>query len=256
MKKTLLYFLTLVFLFNGCSSDNDNNSSCPQTLNVEIISIENTVCGSSTGSFEVLISSDEYTPEYSIGSVIFQEDGLFTGLTAGTYQLVVKLAEDCQFSNNITIENTDSFQVTTNIQDEDCSNPGSGGIEILTTGTTGVVTYSMNGQTPNTTGVFENLEAGNYQIAVSDESGCEIVTSVMIEQFVNPQLVYDIIGRNCAVSACHGGPQEPNMSKTSEIEALKDRIYERASNRSMPPPESGTMLTDEQIALIECWANQ
>lgn len=255
MKKTLLFILTILYFFNGCSSDNDE-SSCPDSLDLEIVSVKNTVCGSSSGEIEVLVPSESYTPAYSINQGVFQDHGLFTNLTAGTYQLTVTLSDDCQFVESITIDDIESFEITTNVKNEDCNNPNSGEIQIETTGTTGIVSFSLNNQAPIQTGEFTNLSAGTYQILVSDETGCELTTIVQIERIVNPQLIYDIIGRNCATNACHGGPQEPNMSKTSEIEELKDRIYARASARTMPPVDSGNSLSDEQIALIECWANQ
>ena len=65
------------------------------------------------------------------------------------------------------------------IQSPRCGDPN-GSIEVLYIGV-GVVTYQLNNEPPQTSGLFQNLSSGTYTITVSDESGCQLQPSFPLE---------------------------------------------------------------------------
>jgi len=95
----------------------------------------------------------------------------YSSIPSGFHTLIVYGANDCilveediEFGANQIIESGISINA-------ECTT-GLTSLEFSAEGGNGILTYELNGQT-NTTGVFENLEAGNITLAVFDESNCE-----------------------------------------------------------------------------------
>ncbi|MBX2815558.1 MAG: hypothetical protein KTR24_06165 [Saprospiraceae bacterium] len=260
--------LFLIVFSIRCTYDNELDlTPCPDQPSFKILSLENTACGAAIGSFEIELDFDRSSGygsgnaeqsnfRYRIGDGTFQSDGSFENLSAGSYRVEASLREGCEFSETIQIENKTGLQLQTAIDNDDCEGNGSGKITIEAIDGNGSVNYTLNGGVPQTENVFENLTAGNYTVEAVDEAGCTVIQEVEVKAEVNPNEVYTIISENCATSGCHGGTQSPNLSTNQNIEDRKARIRSRTSNRTMPPSSSGIQLTDEQIELIKCWANE
>jgi PKD repeat protein len=122
--------------------------------------------------------------------------GLFTGLSGGTYQVVVEDVNNCPADTSapITIINPlpviiDSIQY----DDISCHNAGDGWIQAWASGGTGTLTYTLNPPgTANTSGLFENLNEGTYTVTVTDENNCGI-TSGDIEIENPPAIVISTV---------------------------------------------------------------
>jgi len=69
------------------------------------------------------------------------------------------------------------------------------------------------------------------------------------------QSVLPIIQANCAVSGCHAGQQQPTLQSHTQISSNASKIKLRTSNGTMPPPQSGNSLTQEEIDAIACWVD-
>ncbi|MEA3476601.1 MAG: gliding motility-associated C-terminal domain-containing protein [Bacteroidota bacterium] len=118
------------------------------------------------------------------GNTYFNNQGLFTGLSAGNYAVRVKDSSDCQdvYSYNpIIIQNIDGPEIT-NISIGPCASGQSNGfIEISALGSGDTIYYSndngLNFQVND--GGFYNLVHGYYTCLVLDEAGCD--TSFIVE---------------------------------------------------------------------------
>lgn len=104
--------------------------------------------------------------------------GIFTGLTAGTYTVVVKDVNNCQFTAaSVTLLDppaiTASAVLTTPVS---CSGQSDGVITVTASGGTLIgpnYTYTITpGGTSNTTGVFSGLAANTYTVNVQDDNTC------------------------------------------------------------------------------------
>jgi uncharacterized membrane protein len=120
-------------------------------------------------------------------------------------------------------------------------------------------TYSINGNSFQNSGAFNNLPAGEYIVTAKDEDG-NIGTSgaIMIMSGVSfAASIQPIIGTNCAISGCHDGNRGdiPDWSVKSNVIANASKIKKQTSAKTMPPSSAGRSLTDEQIALIACWVD-
>jgi len=104
--------------------------------------------------------------------------GVFTGLTAGTYQVRVDSGDCLTISAPITITEpaaplTASFLPT----DPTCFGSGDGMLEIVASGGTGIIKYAISPRMDQffDTPIFEDLYPGTYQAIAQDELGCFIL---------------------------------------------------------------------------------
>ncbi|MFO7922155.1 MAG: gliding motility-associated C-terminal domain-containing protein, partial [Bacteroidales bacterium] len=166
----------------------------PEELAVGSVSVTGNVChGAAEGSIEIeagggttpytytLFDNDNNQLDDTItgGSVVFG------GLPAGTYQVAVDDANGCGpvSSADIEVEEPEALvpevPVTGNVS---CFGSSDGMIEASATGGTGTVTYTLEPVgTFSTTGVFEGLDAGIYNVVITDDEGCGPAVSGDIE---------------------------------------------------------------------------
>jgi hypothetical protein len=133
-----------------------------------------------------------------------------------------------------------------------------GAINLSVTGAGGSYEYSLDGTnfTSNTT--FTGLSPGNYPIIIRDENNCRDTTTVLINSGISfSTSVKPIIDTNCAVTGCHvqGEQQIPNFQVSADILNNASSIRTNTSAKIMPPSGSGYSLTDEEIQILACWAN-
>lgn len=263
MKKiTVSLSILITLLFTNCAYDNElEQLECPPSVSFDLLSVENTKCGASLGLIEIEANVDPTLGvgaseiQYSINGRDFASNGLFENLSASNYIVTARLREGCQFTQSVTVENEAGLQISTDVTDDDCANPGNGSVTVSTTNASGTVTFNLDGVT-NTDGVFSNIREGVYQLIAEDAAGCQVSQEVEVKGTVAPETVYSIIETTCATANCHGGSQGPDLTTNQRIEDRKARIFARTSNKTMPPAGSGASLTDEEIDLIRCWAEQ
>ena len=67
--------------------------------------------------------------------------------------------------------------------------------------------------------------------------------------------VKSIVDSNCTLSGCHdGGSSQPDFRSYAGIMPFASSASLRTSSRNMPPASSGRSLTEDQIRIIQCWA--
>ncbi|RYE23081.1 MAG: T9SS type B sorting domain-containing protein [Sphingobacteriales bacterium] len=147
--------------------------------------IKNASCGTATGEISILSatggSGGGYN--YSINNgTTFQASNVFPGLSAGSYQVVVRDAAGCR-SNPIlvTLQGSSSLSATVNTTNVSC-NQSPGSATVIAAGGTSPYTYSLNNGTPQSSNSFPNLAAGTYNVAVKDAAGCTFTATFTIEQ--------------------------------------------------------------------------
>ncbi|MGC9342432.1 MAG: gliding motility-associated C-terminal domain-containing protein, partial [Bacteroidales bacterium] len=133
--------------------------------------------GAGDGEIRITASGGTAPLSYTLDPVgITNATGDFTLLSGGTYTVTVNDANSCPpaIAPAIEIIDPDPITITDEIEtDITCNGAGDGTITITATGGTGVLTYTLSpGAISNTTGIFNNLEAGDYTVTVDDQNGC------------------------------------------------------------------------------------
>jgi hypothetical protein len=123
---------------------------------------------------------------YSLDGANWQTSGTFTGLRASKYIVQVKDAVGCLDIAETDIQEPSDIKIITNVTHPQCYESSTGSITVLTAGGIGTPAYSLDGIIFQSSNVFTNLTAGNYNIYVRDAAHCSSRTRVTL---VDPQPV-------------------------------------------------------------------
>jgi hypothetical protein len=159
---------------NNCQRIDSISVTQPNQITA-VVNTTNATCSSSNGSIMVVASGGNGSNfQYSSDGVTFTSNGLFSGLNAGTYFIVVKDGINCKstVSGVVASSGGPTIEASTS-QNISCNGGSDGSITISSvTGGTGTIQYSKNGINFQTSPIFAGLSAGNYIIQVKDANGC------------------------------------------------------------------------------------
>lgn len=155
--------------------------------------------------------------EYSINGGPFQNYNVFSGLPAGTYQIVVRDAGGCQ-SNPIPAVVLPGPGLTLNhtLVQVSCNGANNGSVTIQAPANgTAPFQYSLDGGAFGTSNAFTNLAPGNHTVSLRDNSGCTAQASFTISEppvlaaSVNKQAVLCRGQANGTITVTAGGGASP-----------------------------------------------
>ncbi len=171
---------------NLCVVSNDVTILEPGEIQIleEIIGGQNLCFGDALASINISVSGGVPPYLYSInGGADLYPTNLFNNLAAGDYQILVRDASGCEIMGSLlTIIEPAELFIDNYVQGDvnSCFDSPEGSILISAGGGTDPKTYSLNGSITNSTGDFQNLPAGPYDIHISDRNACILDTSVLI----------------------------------------------------------------------------
>ncbi len=163
--------------------------------------------GNSNGSINITASGGTGTLNYSIDGLDYSDaTGVFSGLSAGTYNVSVRDQNLC-VKNGSAIIITQPTQLTivsesvTNVIG--CNGDNNGTIDILASGGTSPIQYSINGGANfYANHFFSPLTPANYQLVIKDVNGCTTVGSNLA--VTEPDEVIITAEAHTNVSLCYG----------------------------------------------------
>ena len=162
---------------NGCTDGRTATISQPTLITISNIAATNVLCnGTSTGSITVTASGGTGALSYSINGINFQPSNSFTGLAAGSYTITIKDANNCSTTGSATITQPTTAVSITNVSKTNvaCNGGTTGSINISAVGGTGVLSYSVDGNTFQASNNVTGLVAGSYTVVVKDANGCTV----------------------------------------------------------------------------------
>ena len=171
-----------------------------------VASVDPLCNGGSDGTITITATGGTGALQYSIdGGTTFQAGNNFTGLIAGTYNIVVEDGNTCQTIQTVTLVDGVSPTIS-NITSVDilCFGDLSGSFTINASGGTGALQYSYdNGFTFQASNTFTGLMDGVYgTIIVEDVNGCQATApNVIITQ---PATAVSFLSENGTNPSCNG----------------------------------------------------
>lgn len=167
---------------NGCTFTSSviiNNSPAPTAV---VLTPVNATCGNSNGSFTIGAVTGGTAPYlYSFNAGAFVGTTAYSGLAAGTYTVIVKDANGCQYTTSVTIGNTPGPTAVSLTSTAAACGASTGTATIgAVTGGTAPYTYSFNGGPFNSTTNYTSLASGTYTVIVKDANGCTYTSSVIV----------------------------------------------------------------------------
>lgn len=179
----------------------ENNNNCNDTDYVDItfsnlsVSADSTQadCGQANGSITIFASDGNSPYQYSIdGGITYQNSNIFNNLASNTYNISVKDASNCIFSNTENVTNSTLF--TANIvavSNVSCNGYVDGNAEVNGSDPSLTYSYSWSNMPIQNTSIVNNLDTGTYFCLVTDvATGCFDTAFINITQpdSVNLQL--------------------------------------------------------------------
>lgn len=145
----------------------------------------NETCAAANGSLTLTGTGGTTPYNFSIdGGATFQSSGTFTGLSAGTYNIVIEDAGGCQGTNTATLSNTGGFTPTISPDETVCF----GNSVTLTSGGAGTGgTYTWdNGLGTGSTQLVSPSSTTTYTVTMVDANNCTETASVTITVETEP----------------------------------------------------------------------
>ncbi|WP_198659641.1 SprB repeat-containing protein, partial [Nubsella zeaxanthinifaciens] len=136
--------------------------------------------GASTGSITIAATGGTSPYLYSIDGSTYQSGTNFTGLAAGTYNLLVKDANQCKATLNVTVNEPQPLNASFSKQHIKCYGDASGSITVVASGGLQPFTYAINGGSFQLNSSFTGLSVGNYTITVRDKNNCQFTEQVQL----------------------------------------------------------------------------
>ncbi|BAO77153.1 gliding motility-associated C-terminal domain-containing protein [Winogradskyella sp. PG-2] len=168
---------------NYTATVTDQTTLCTQNTTITInepsalssgIEITNILCkDDNTGFIDLTVNggTSSYTFLWNTGATT--ED--LANVVAGTYSVTITDANGCTVTNQSTVNEPaeNVLGSITQIVNVECLGESTGSITAGSTGGIPPYTYSLdNGSSSQSSGLFENLVAGNYTILITDANGC------------------------------------------------------------------------------------
>lgn len=151
---------------------------------LQINTVENTptTCGNDNGSITVEAEAASGLVAYSLNGGNLVQGGNFNNLAVGNYEVLVTDLANCETVLNIEIQEA----VLEEVVDVEATGTSCGGINgsalITAAFGEGELSYSLDGISFQASSIFENLASGEYEVSISDESGCSFTSPF----FINP----------------------------------------------------------------------
>lgn len=190
---------------NMCSDSITVDFSEAGSLGLTAEVVDEVGCGATanSGSVDVTVSTTSTNLSYSwtdssgdeVGTTAFVD-----GLGAGTYTvLVTDLDADCSSTDEVTISGAGTFSFDVMQANPDCFGGENGEIEVsIVGGTQPGLMFEWAHDDNLAFNLAQDLSAGDYTITVTDGAGCELDTTITLENPDQLQMsVQDINGVSC-----------------------------------------------------------
>lgn len=174
---------------NGCKTIDTLTITEPPLLESSVTGVNILCKGQSTGSVDLTVTGGSNPYTYAWNNGLISED--IVNLPAGIYEVVVTDDHGCETISSIVLtEPQDSLQYTFSVEDVKC-NDGTDG-EILLDVFGGTVPYNIDWSNGDTLLLLTDLVAGTYSFEVTDNNGCQVTDTVIVDQ-PNPVTLNEVI---------------------------------------------------------------
>lgn len=165
-----------------------------------------------------------------------EEQFILSGLCSGSYQIIVNDSEQCTLTESFSVQSNAGFTVVgVNTLPADCGNNGQINIEV--SGTLGILTYSITGDTGITETItkygqshdFTNLPSGTYDVEISDRNGnCVYTIQVTVDGEDKFTITTTATGTTCGLD--NGSVLVTVTSGTTSIQYPLSYVVSRVSD--------------------------
>lgn len=136
-------------------------------------------CGTSTGEVSLTATGGSGPLTYSLDGTTFQRDPIFRNLPGGNYSVRVRDETGCEVTRAVSLPASFSVGIASvKATAATCGKPGS--LTVTTTGGSGAIESSTDGQRFQMGTVIAGLQGGAYTVRIRDGAGCGAAAAVNI----------------------------------------------------------------------------
>uniref|UniRef100_UPI003A90A5E9 HYR-like domain-containing protein n=1 Tax=Flavobacterium alkalisoli TaxID=2602769 RepID=UPI003A90A5E9 len=191
---------------NGCTKTASATVNEPTVLSASGVATNVSCNGGSNGTIDLTVTGGTAPYGFVWSNTAITED--MTGLSAGTYDVTVTDAKGCTTTASVTVNEptvlSASISSQTNVL---CNGAATGSATVTANG--GTASYEYLWSNGATTATVAGLEAGTYNVTVTDANGCSAIATVTIDEPTSLNLT--ILTSNVT---CNGGS---NGSATATV---------------------------------------
>ena len=178
--------------------NDQSNCSAFCLLSVSSNSVLDEQCGDGNGSIDIETLNGNTPLSYSWSNGVDTED--ISGLTSGTYDVTITDANNCSVTEVYVISNnTGNLSIVgVVLNDENCGS-SDGSISLTVNG--GAVPYSYSWSNSEIVEDISSLSAGSYVLTITDNLGCELTGSYLVENNSGTLSVVGVVVNEICVSA-------------------------------------------------------
>lgn len=181
---------------NNCSTTTSALIVEPATLSLQLTATAPTCFGLLNGNIVSQVNGGTTPYNYSWNNGASSAD--LNNIPAGNYSLIVTDANNCFVQQNTTLSTASEILVTETVIEIECNGLSTGAIQLSVSG--GSFPYLFSWNNGATTQNLSNLNAGNYNVTITDNNSCSISKSYMVNE--PPALLLNLIASNNAT--CNG----------------------------------------------------
>lgn len=177
----------------------------PAPLTLNTTSSPTSTINGNDGTATVVINGGNNNPQIAWNTIPVQTTTTAIGLSPGIYTVSVVDSEGCSATSQVTVDepSCDNFNIiAVQSANASCFNSTDGSIEVEAQSPNGSVTYSINNQPAQSSGLFENLASGTFTVEVFDAAGCSLsVNNPVIINQPNEVVPVIILNDNYIISS-------------------------------------------------------
>ncbi len=140
------------------------------TLMVEDVEVRNVDCATTTGSATILVNGGTPPYQFNVGDQIFDNPQI-EGLAPGNYEVRVTDANNCETTENFTIQEQPDLVVDDIIVNTTNCTTGTGSALVEMSSGTAPYTYDVGSGSVDQN-LLNNLSPGDYTVTVTDANRC------------------------------------------------------------------------------------
>ena len=205
------YYVTASDLF-GCTISTSIELTEPMSINENVTAFEypsghNISChGLSDGSINLNISggSPDFSFEWTGPFGFTSNDQNLNGLSAGTYNVVIRDVNNCDITSTIVLTEPDLIALQVYVSSDyngqhiSCYGADDAQVTVQVSGGSPSYTVNIDGNqtTFNNYGIVDNLGPGLLTVNVTDANGCQATTAVMVNEPTPIESAIDVLSNH------------------------------------------------------------
>lgn len=191
---------------NGCSATLSVTIPEGQELSASITDFSGPSCADQNDGFAtVTVVGGSANLTYQWNDPAFQTTATATGLSPGTYTVEIMDDGDCSTSVTVEIPTTAALAIIlASSTQPSCSGFNDGELSINVSGGTGDYSILWDDTDAQSTIIASNLTSGVYNVTVTDENGCELTETFILEDAAALTLSLETVDATCFSGTADG----------------------------------------------------